>query len=238
MFRVGVIPTGESSMKILEMAGETLLLDLSGALYATAHRTLIVADMHLEKGSAYLVKGVPMPPFDSAASLARLVEVCSRLLPRAIVALGDFFHDGGATERIAPRDIATLNRLIEAHEWIWVLGNHDPKPPAGLGGRPVEDWQIGPLALRHEPRSRAEAEIAGHFHPVASVHAGGRRIRRRCFATDGRRMILPAFGAYTGGLNVLDPAVANLFGCEFRAWMIGAESLYPVSSTRLIPETA
>jgi DNA ligase-associated metallophosphoesterase len=211
--------------------------DASGAGFLAEHATLIVADLHFEKGSAFLTKGVPLPPFDTAATLARLEEVCARLGPRRVIALGDSFHDRGADQRLGPQEFDRLSRLIEAHDWHWIMGNHDPAPPESLGGQVADEIKIDQLVLRHEPKPGAVYEIAGHLHPVAKIAARGRRLRRRCFVSDGTRLILPAFGAYAGGLNVLDQAFVPLLHPAFHAWMIGSDDIYKIAAERLVPDT-
>ncbi|MBI1261945.1 MAG: ligase-associated DNA damage response endonuclease PdeM [Rhizobiales bacterium] len=206
-----------------------------GALWWPAERMLIVADLHLEKGSSFAARGIALPPYDTRATLARLESLIARLAPDSLVALGDSFHDRLAGERLPEDDRAKIRALASRTDWIWMEGNHDPLPPEGLGGRAVSHLAIGPLRLRHEPQpAPAPGEIAGHLHPCAAVHIRGRRLRRRCFASDGQRLIMPAFGAYAGGLNVLDAAYDDLLpGLSFHAWMMGAKSVVPVAATRL-----
>jgi DNA ligase-associated metallophosphoesterase len=209
--------------------------DVSGALMLSDSATLVVSDLHFEKGSAFAARGIHLPPYDTRSSLGLLEEVCRRLAPARVISLGDSFHDGGARGRMADGDLARIRALTVAHAWTWVVGNHDPEPPADLGGTVAETVEIGPLLLRHEPRpAPATGEIAGHLHPAASVIVRGRHLRRRCFVTDGTRLIMPAFGAYTGGLDVLSEPFGGLFdGCSFEAWMIGRDRVYPVSGRRL-----
>lgn len=219
----------------LDLCGERLTPDTSGALWWPAAATLLVADLHLEKGSAHAARGTMLPPYDTAATLGLLEQVVVRYRPRRIVALGDSFHDVGAGDRLAEADRARLARLEGAAEWLWVAGNHDPRPPAGIGGAWHSEITIGPLVFRHEPANGSEGEIAGHLHPVARVQLKGRLLRRRCFVCDGKRLVMPAFGAFTGGLNVLDAAFTGLFaGRAFEAWMIGARAVYPLPGRRLI----
>lgn len=215
--------------------GTAVTLRPSGALWIEAARTLVVADLHLEKGSAYAMRGQMLPPYDTHATLSRLEDACARLKPREVVLLGDTFHDRKAEERLADDARMRLTRLIDAVEnWTWILGNHDPAPPQGLGGRVAEEIYLGPLVLRHEPQARPSAgEIAGHLHPAARVSVRGRSIRRRCFVTDGERLVMPAFGAYAGGLDVFDPALRNLFAPQFHAFMLGKAAVHAVSSQRL-----
>jgi DNA ligase-associated metallophosphoesterase len=219
----------------MTVAGAHLTPDRSGALYWAAERLLIVADLHLEKGSAYAARGQMLPPYDTQATLTRLEDAARRLNPLHIVLLGDTFHDKKAEGRLAPDARARLERLIAAaHRWTWILGNHDPAPPQAMGGAVAEEIRVGPLVLRHEPRAKpVPGEIAGHLHPAATVTVKGRSIRRRCFATDGERLVMPAFGAYAGGLDVFDPALRDLFARRFHAWMLGDDTVHAISSTRL-----
>ncbi len=170
-----------------------------------------------------------------AATIARLEALVAKLKPDTLVALGDSFHDMKAAERMDAEDAARLARLSRSLDWIWIAGNHDPVPPRAFGGAVMEELRVGPLTFRHEPRAApATGEIAGHLHPCAAVRVRGRRLRRRCFASDGTRMIMPAFGAYAGGLNVLDTAYDDLLpGFGFHAWMMGARTVIPVSAARL-----
>jgi DNA ligase-associated metallophosphoesterase len=219
----------------LNVAGATVAADRSGALHWPDEGVLIAADLHLEKGSAYAARGQMLPPYDTQATLARLEDAVRRLRPAHVVLLGDTFHDGGAEDRLAPGDRMRLEALIAAAaRWTFVLGNHDPAPPKGIGGEVAGELRIGPLTLRHEPRARpVQGEIAGHLHPAARVSVRGRSIRRRCFVTDGERLVLPAFGAYAGGLDVFDPALRDLFGRRFQALMLGERGVHAVASQRL-----
>jgi hypothetical protein len=211
--------------------------DLSGALYLPASRTLVVADLHFEKGSAFAARGVHLPPYDTRSTLFRLACALDALAPARVVALGDSFHDRNAAARIGTDDAAAIRALTGRADWIWIAGNHDPEPPRHLGGRVLAEHDDGTFLFRHIPGAAPQArEIAGHLHPVATVSSRGRRLRRRCFVSDGARMILPAFGAYTGGLCVGAEPFRGLFECgRFTAWMIGRDRVYPVSSRRLVP---
>jgi uncharacterized protein len=215
----------------IEVAGERLLADPAGVLVSEAHSLLIVADLHFEKGSSFAARGVFLPPWDTAATLARLAETLARWRPRCVVALGDSFHDGRAGERLSYDDLGLLQRLQAGRQWIWVAGNHDPSPPRGIGGEVAAEVEIGPLVLRHEPRpGAASGEIAGHLHPVARVVTRRGSARRRCFVGDGERCVMPAFGAYAGGLNFLNPAYDALFqGSRRTAHVLGRDRVFPVS---------
>jgi DNA ligase-associated metallophosphoesterase len=214
--------------------GATLLADPMGAAIEPQSRTLIVADLHFEKGSGLARRGRLLPPYDTRATLEGLARLIERWQPRRVVALGDSFHDRGAGERIATADLDSLNELMRGRNWIWVRGNHDPEPPARLGGDSADEVRIGSLVLRHQPEGDGAGEVCGHFHPKASVRLrAGRVVSGRCFAGDGRRLVLPSFGAYTGGLDVLDPALSRLFRGAFAVILIGRDRLYRLTSQRL-----
>jgi uncharacterized protein len=228
----------------LTLAGTSLQLDLAGAAIDPATRCLVVADMHLEKGSSFAAGGRLLPPYDTAATLAALDRLCRHYRPRRVICLGDSFHDGGGPARLMTRDLSLLDRLVGAHDWIWVAGNHDPALPEGIGGQRVAEWREGGLVYRHDasetggagPRGLPAGEVSGHFHPTASVATRGRRITARCFVSDGNRLILPAFGAYTGGLNALDPAISGLLRPGFRAFLLGRERLFRFARRQLLPD--
>jgi hypothetical protein len=208
-----------------------------GGLWIATARTLIVSDLHLEKGSSIARRGQMLPPYDTRATLAALVGLAARLKPVCIVSLGDSFHDPFAAERLGAEDVATVRALTAVHDFVWIEGNHDPRPPAHLGGRAAAELAVAGLTLRHEPTG-AVGEIAGHLHPCAAVAGKGRRVRARCFATDGARLVMPAFGAFTGGLNVCDAAFDPIFpgGCD--ALMLARGKVYPAPASRLLPDAA
>lgn len=218
------------------VAGIGLVADCAGALYWPEEGLLAVADLHLEKGSSYATRGVLLPPYDTAATLARLGALVTRYAPKFVIALGDSFHDGGGPGRVSEDDRAMLGALQRGREWIWIAGNHDPEPVQGLGGISAAMFASGPLVFRHAPeREPSEGEIAGHLHPVARVSGRGRTVSRRCFATDGQRMVMPAFGAYAGGLNIRDRAFADVFNTlKFTAHILGDARLYAVAAHRCL----
>jgi uncharacterized protein len=203
-------------------------LDLSGALYMPDEATLVVADLHLEKGSSLARRGSLLPPYDTRTTLLALAGVVSRYSPRRVIALGDSFHDVGGPDRLRESDAETLAALQTGREWVWIAGNHDPSLPDTMGGDVVADLPIGDLVLRHAPQAGDACELAGHLHPVGKVVRRGGGVRRRCFVTDGGRCVMPAFGAYAGGLNVCDPAFAPLFPKGFTAHVIGGERLFAI----------
>jgi DNA ligase-associated metallophosphoesterase len=187
-------------------------LRASGAMWVEAERMLVVADLHFEKGSAYAQRGQLLPPYDTGETLRRLEAEVEATAPRTVVFLGDSFHDGGGEARLAERDAARLAVIASGRTLVWVVGNHDADGPRTLPGEVVDDLSLLGLMLRHEPRDGHQpGETAGHLHPCARVVARGRAVRRRCFVTDGERVVLPAFGAYAGGLSVKDVAFAGLF---------------------------
>jgi DNA ligase-associated metallophosphoesterase len=220
----------------IAIAGVSLVADPDGALYWPEQSLLAVADLHLEKGSNFAARGQLLPPYDTAATLACLARLIARYAPRCVVALGDSFHDGGGPARLSRDDRESLSALQRGRDWIWIMGNHDPEPAADIGGVFNDTLTIGALTFRHLPTGAA-GEIAGHLHPVARIAQRGRAVSRRCFAADATRMVMPAFGAFTGGLNVRDAAFADLFGTlKFTAHMLGEGRLYAFAAKRCLPD--
>jgi DNA ligase-associated metallophosphoesterase len=206
-------------------------------LYWPEQSLLAVADLHFEKGSSFAARGVLLPPYDTAATLARLAVLVARYTPRMVIALGDSFHDGRGPARLADTDRAVLKNLQRGRDWVWITGNHDPEPAENIGGRFVATLKLGLLTFRHLPEENAPGEIAGHLHPVARVARRGRAVSRRCFACDGEHLVMPAFGAYTGGLNVRDRAFANVFPTlAFTAHMLGERRVYAVAAKNCRPD--
>lgn len=214
----------------MQLAGGTVACDPSGVLYAPSERLLVVSDLHLEKGAAFARRGMMLPPYDTAATLALLGAALERYDPLRVVCLGDSFHDRHGAAFMPAQFREVLVRLMTGRDWIWIAGNHDPEPPAYVGGETHETISVGPWTFRHEPSpSLRVGEVAGHLHPVAQVSAGGRSSRSACFASDGDRMILPSFGVTTGGLNVLDRAFHGLFDpVRAKAYVIGIARIYPI----------
>jgi DNA ligase-associated metallophosphoesterase len=209
---------------------ETLLLDALGAAFWPAESTLIVSDLHFEKGSSFARRGQMLPPYDTLTTLARIADLFARHKPARIIALGDSFHDGEGPDRLPAPAREALAGFIARSEWIWIEGNHDPDVPAWLGGKTASEIAIGGLVFRHEPLAMGGAgEVAGHLHPCATVTRRGHSLRRRCFVSDGMRLVMPAFGAYTGGLNVRDAAFAALFGTSYLAYALGGRRVYAVA---------
>ena len=211
----------------ITLNGERLVLDASGALWWPARAMLVFSDIHFEKGSSYAMRGQMLPPYDTRAALKRMQEAVAHYAPKTIMSLGDAFHDRDAAERLDQDERTMLSRLSQSANWIWITGNHDPDPPSWLGGEIVEEYRLGGLIFRHEPGVFFQpGEIAGHLHPCTTVTMRGRSLRRRCFVSDGARMVLPAFGAYAGGLDLWEPAIHSLFQGAFGAYVLGQSRVY------------
>ena len=221
-----------------QCAGERLQALPSGALHWPARRLLAVADLHLEKGSSYAVNALKLlPRHDTRQTLTVLAALIEALRPDTVVCLGDSFHDREASERLPNAERAEIERLTAQAHFVWIAGNHDPAPPPAGWGEVAEEIDAGPLTFRHEAQfGAADGEVSGHFHPVAALTVRGRGIRRRCFLTDGRRLILPAFGTYAGGLNALDPAIAQLFPDDYDALVVGRDVVRRLSWRQLRPD--
>ena len=226
------------SCEEIEVAGAALVADIAGGLYWPQERLLVVADLHLEKGSSFAGRGSLLPPYDTAATLARLHRLIETYAPTGVIALGDSFHDRRGAGRLGDRDRTYLSALQRGRDWIWIAGNHDPAPIGGVAGTAAAALAIGPLAFRHRPEPDGpEGEIAGHLHPVARVGLSGGSVRGRCFVHDARRMVMPALGAYAGGLNVRDRAFARLFDQRaFSVHVIGQSRVYRIDGGYCLPD--
>lgn len=218
----------------LGVHGADVTMRASGALWLADERALVVADLHLEKGSAYAARGQMLPPYDTRETLARLRAEVAALAPATVILLGDTFHDRRSEERLAADDAAELRALAAGRTLVWVVGNHDADGPRTLPGEAADEMVLRGLVLRHEPRPGLQpGEVAGHLHPAAKVRAPRGTLRRRCFVTDGERIILPAFGAYAGGLNVRDAAFAGMFARPPLAAALGADRVRAVGWRQL-----
>ncbi|OSZ72851.1 phosphoesterase [Sphingomonas sp. IBVSS1] len=191
-------------------AGETLVPLASGALFWPAQATLLVADLHLEKASHFAKKGWLLPPHATADTLAALIDAVEASGARRLICLGDSFHDQGGPDRLLPEARSALQLMTRNLDWWWITGNHDEAAAAVLGGRVMAESRLGPFVLRHEADAADRApELSGHFHPKLVIRVRSRHIARRCFALSATKLILPAFGAFTGGLDVADPALKS-----------------------------
>ena len=229
-------PDYQSASAAAKVADADVTLDLSGALYIPDAEALLVSDLHFEKASSFARRGYFVPPYDTGVTLTALESVVRAYAPKMVICLGDSFHDPFCAERLQPDSIARFGALAKGRDWVWVTGNHDPEIPPMLAGDRVEEVCIGPLSLRHIPQlgPAGQGEVAGHLHPVGRILRRGRMVRRPCFATDGNRLIMPAFGALTGGLHLGNPAFRGLFDVSsLTAWMIGADQLHAVPAQGL-----
>ena len=217
----------------IALNGTECALRCSGALWLPAERTLVAADLHLEKGSAYAARGQLLPPYDTADTLARLEAEVAALQPRLLILLGDSFHDARALGRLAPEHSLRLTALALGRTLVWAEGNHDvgllAEGARHLPGEVAGKVRLATLILRHDPQpGRRPGEVAGHLHPCIKLARGRSGIRRRAFITDGERLLLPAFGAYAGGLNVRDPAIATLFPTPPLCAALGDRKVHPM----------
>jgi uncharacterized protein len=214
-------------------AGETLLPLPCGALHWPARATLMVADLHFEKASSFARRGRLLPPYDSIDTLAALIAALERTRATSVICLGDSFHDAGGPGRLPAPARAALRTLTASLDWLWITGNHDDDAAAALGGRVMAEARMGPLTLRHQAVPGAtEPELSGHFHPKLTIQIRGRRIVRRCFALAQSKLVLPAFGAMTGGLCIADPAFTVAIGARREALVAEAGRLlrFPVTA--------
>ncbi len=210
----------------VHFAGEVLLLDPLGGLVWPEAGILAVADLHLEKGTAAAARGQLVPPWDTGATLDRLARLVHRWQPLVVVLLGDSFHDVQGSGRLGLADRARLGHLAQGRRLVWVLGNHDRLPPVRLPGEALESWTHRGVVFRHEARHGSHGEVCGHHHPKAAVTTRAGRVSRPCFVADHRRIMLPALGAYTGGLDVGNPVIAGLFAPTGRVFLLGDGRLF------------
>ncbi len=222
-----------TGLQEFSLNGAVLVAHVSGALYWPDRSLLAVADLHLEKGSSFAPRGDLLPPYDTAATLGRLLALVRQLRPQTLLFLGDSFHDREGPERLAPSDRRCLAELQDSVEPIWIEGNHD------LGAHPpglrcaLEELDLNPLIFRHEAEKAGKSgEVSGHFHPKACIRVSTGSTSTRCFIFDRRRVILPAFGTYTGGLDVRHPALAKHFPNGFKLIACGQRR------AALLPEAA
>ena len=202
---------------------------MSGAVYCADEKLLLVADLHLEQGASLARRGLHVPPYDTRTTLAMLESVLQETGARRLILLGDSFHDSVAHDDVTDQDAGRLRRITQAIDTIWISGNHDPQAHDVLGGSCVDEVTIGDITLRHIPsRLRTgEMEIAGHLHPGASIVQRGSHVRAKCFVADQTRLILPAFGSYTGAMNVRTAAFNGLFDTDAaQVWMIGRNAIH------------
>ncbi|MEM7214944.1 MAG: ligase-associated DNA damage response endonuclease PdeM [Pseudomonadota bacterium] len=216
---------------------QQLCIDPRGCLYWPQERLLVVSDLHLEKGSSFAMRRNQfLPPYDTQATLELLALCIDDWRPETVLSLGDSFHDLNASLRLPQSYRLALQQLMAGREWLWVCGNHDPQPPKDLGGTFCSEIFIGALNFIHEPGvDFRHGEIAGHLHPSAKIRRRGKTVRRRCVAGDQNRLIMPAFGTFTGGLNIKDEAYKGLFDkTHLRAWMLSNSEVYEIPDKQLV----
>jgi hypothetical protein len=208
-------------------AGETFKATPDGALFWPREQALLVADLHLEKASWFARLGQFLPPYDSHATLSALAAEVNRAGATRLFCLGDSFHDQFGCERLPASARELLASLTARLDWVWIVGNHDPGFADHCGGRIEEEVELGGIILRHEAkRDEPRPEVSGHFHPKLRVHLRGRRVSRRCFVTSATKIIMPAFGSLTGGLDAHHPEILGSVGRN-------AAALVPVSDRLL-----
>ena len=205
-------------MSEFEFAGHRLVALRQGALFWPARGALIVADLHFEKASWFAKFGQMLPPYDSIATLTDLTALVVAMRPRELWCLGDSFHDSAGCERLPLRAQTMLRAMTAALDWVWITGNHDAGFADHCGGRIIEEAEVDGLVLRHQAdRGDARPELSGHFHPKLRLAVRGRNIARRCFVASATKLILPAFGSLTGGLDAGHPEIMRAVGGNARA---------------------
>ncbi len=217
----------------LSFAGETFQASASGALFWRSQNALLVADLHLEKASWFARLGQLLPPYDSHATLTALTEEVDRAGATRLYCLGDSFHDRFGCDRLPSDSRAMLEALTRRLDWTWIVGNHDPGFADHCGGRIVEEAGIGGITLRHEAvPGDPRPEISGHFHPKLRLSLNGRHISRRCFVASRSKLILPAFGSLTGGLDARHPEIVRAISGEAVALVPVADRLlrFPIAA--------
>ncbi|MGL4404917.1 MAG: ligase-associated DNA damage response endonuclease PdeM [Notoacmeibacter sp.] len=222
----------------VEIGQLALVLDAAGIAYLPDEATLLVADLHFEKASSLAKRGVYLPPYDTADTLRVLALLIAKYQPRRVICLGDSFHDATGHERLSDATLGTISTLSGGRDWVWISGNHDPENKANLPGTNCSEIELRSVILRHEPQFAAgEFEISGHLHPCARIEQRSRSLRRRCFAVNQNHLVLPAFGALTGSLNVLDMAYRGMMACsQAKAIMLGQTAAFAISAKRLLPD--
>lgn len=240
MNRMGLARTdaADSASAAVEIVlhGATAVCDPLGALYLPESGMLVVSDLHLEKGAAFARRGMMLPPYDTIATLNILSAVIARYDPRIVVSLGDNFHDRTGSRHLPEMFRDLIRTMARGREWIWINGNHDPDGAVDLPGQSLDEIVYGSLTFRHEPRlGRAAGEVAGHLHPAATVRRREKYVRRPCFATDGSRLLMPAFGVLSGGLDLKHRAMTGLFDRQaLVAHLLGRDRIYSVRFGNLL----
>lgn len=210
--------------------GVDIILHAVGAMFLEQTSTLVVSDLHLEKGSAFARRGYLLPPWDTLATLKILGSVIGYFNPRIIVTLGDNFHDRQGSKLMPAEFRAMIVALARSRDWVWINGNHDPDGPCDLPGISADMLAHQGLVFRHEPSAGLNpGEVSGHLHPSATLRRYEKSVRRPCFASDGSRLVMPSFGVTTGGLDLGHQVFAGLFDRQqLVAHLLGRERVYAV----------
>ena len=209
-------------------AGETFVASPEGAVHWPAQKALLVADLHLEKASWFARLGQFLPPYDSHATLAALAAAVEQTGATRLFCLGDSFHDRFGCDRLPANARALLTELTDRLDWTWIVGNHDPGFADHCGGKLADEVEIAGIVLRHEAvRDDPRAEMSGHYHPKLRLTLKGRHVARRCFVATATKLILPAFGALTGGMDASDPVIRKALGNR------AAQALVPLADRLL-----
>ncbi|NLS02228.1 ligase-associated DNA damage response endonuclease PdeM [Rhizobium sp. P32RR-XVIII] len=223
---------GLAAMPGVETAvhGVAAVCDPFGALYLPDAGILVVSDLHLEKGAAFARRGMMLPPYDTLATLTVLSAVIARYDPKLVISLGDNFHDRIGSAHLPEAFRTLIVNMARGREWIWINGNHDPDGTVDLPGTCADEIHHSGLTFRHEPKAGLQSgEIAGHLHPAATVRRREKAVRRPCFATDGARLLMPAFGVMSGGLDLGHKAMKGLFDqASLVAHLLGRDRIYSV----------
>jgi uncharacterized protein len=207
-----------AGMVPFSFGGHALMAMAAGAVWWPARRALLVADLHFEKASWYAQRGQMLPPYDSLATLAELTRLVEGTGAAEVWCLGDSFHDVGGCDRLPDEAQARLRALTAATRWTWITGNHDPVVTDRCGGEAVDEAEVDGLVMRHEADpAEPRPELSGHFHPKLRVTVRGRQVARRCFVATATKLVLPAFGALTGGLDAGAPAIRRAVGARAEA---------------------
>ncbi|MBW9063561.1 ligase-associated DNA damage response endonuclease PdeM [Rhizobium herbae] len=233
---IAALPDNPALSARIVINGVAAICDPLGGLYLPDLETLVVSDLHLEKGSAFARRGMLLPPYDTLATLRILDAVICRHNPKTVISLGDNFHDRVGSALMPGIFRQMIETMARGREWIWINGNHDPDGTVSLPGASADELHHAGLVFRHEPAKDAPAgEIAGHLHPAATVTRREKRVRRACFATDGSRLIMPAFGVTTGGLDLRHKAMHGLFDRHsLVAHMLGRDRIFSVKFANLL----
>ena len=215
------------SIRSIKFAGHEFRPHPCGSLYWPAEDILIISDLHLEKGSSFVKRGLFLPPYDTTETLEKLQAICEKVQPRTLLFLGDVFHDHKALERMQETDRRILESLISHYKMVWIEGNHDPATaPQGIDV--LQDFKIQNIIFRHIAGEDEGFEMSGHYHPCIKFSHKGQKVRRPCFLVSERKLIMPSFGAFTGGLDIHEEALQSVIGPTFKAYAMGHKNVHHV----------